>query len=102
MPNEGGNLPLHPREPVFRAAFARVLNELRTEAGMSQGAVAAASGYTLQYISNLENRESTPTLTAFGEIVLAMNASPGQAMDRVVELLPKFAYLEAKTADPGT
>ena len=100
MPNEGGNLPLHPREPVFRAAFARVLNELRTEVGMSQGAVAAASGYTLQYISNLENRESTPTLTAFGEIVLAVKGSPGRAMDRVVDLLPKFAHLEAKGADP--
>ena len=63
MQTAGGKEPRHPKEPVVRAAFARVLVELRKEAKMKQGRVAELSGYEEKYIGALERRKHTPTLT---------------------------------------
>jgi len=92
-------VPRHPREPVYRAAFARLLRELRTEAGdMTQQTLAEKSGYTPQYISDLEQRKYTPTITAFGEIVKGLEISaPSQTWDRLSKLLLQFAHLEVKS-----
>ncbi len=88
----------HPRDPVYRAAFARLLTELRIEAGkMTQEKVAEKSGYTLQYISLLEQREYTPTIAAFGEIVKGIGIiEENRAWERLSTLLPQFAHLEVK------
>jgi len=90
----GGKEPRHPKEPVVRAAFARVLVELRKEAKMKQGRVGELSGYEEKYIGALERRKHTPTLTAVIEISKALDVSPVEAVTRVLELLPKFAHLE--------
>jgi len=94
MQTVGGKEPRHPKEPVVRAAFARVLVELRKEAKMKQGRVGELSGYEEKYIGALERRKHTPTLTAVIEISKALNVSPVETVTRVLELLPKFAHLE--------
>lgn len=99
MKTVGGKEPRHPKEPVVRAAFARVLAELRKEAKMKQGRVGELSGYEEKYIGALERRKHTPTLTAVIEISNALNVSPVDTVARVLELMPKFAHLE--TASHG-
>lgn len=94
MQRVGGKEPRHPKEPVVRAAFARVLVELRKEAKMKQGKVAEGSGYEEKYIGYLEHRKHTPTLTAMIEISHALKVSPVETLTRVLNLMPKFAYLE--------
>src|SRR5712664_1005446 len=92
-------VPRHAREPVYRAAFARLLRELRSEAGeMTQQKLAEKSGYTPQYISDLEQRKYTPTIAAFGEIMRGLGIiAPHQAWERLSELLLQFAHLEIQT-----
>jgi transcriptional regulator with XRE-family HTH domain len=94
MKKPGGKEPRHPKEPVVRAAFARVLVELRKEAKMKQGKVGEESGYEEKYIGALEHRKHTPTLTAMIEISRALNVSPMETLTRVLDLMPKFAHLE--------
>jgi|SRR5579864_6622552 XRE family transcriptional regulator, regulator of sulfur utilization len=94
MQTVGGKEPRHPKEPVVRAAFARVLAELRKEAKMKQGRVGELSGYEEKYIGALERRKHTPSLTAVIEISKALNVSPVQTVAKVLELMPKFAHLE--------
>jgi transcriptional regulator with XRE-family HTH domain len=102
MQTLGGKEPRQPKEPVVRAAFARVLVELRKEAKMKQGRVAELSGYEEKYIGALERRKHTPTLTAVIEISKALNVSPVETVTRVLKLLPKFAHLENTSRDTGS
>jgi transcriptional regulator with XRE-family HTH domain len=97
MDTVGAKVPRHAKEPVIRAAFARVLAQLRKEAGLKQAQVAEKSGYEEKYISALERRKHTPTLTALIEISNGVNVPPLETFARVLELLPKFAHLEMKT-----
>jgi len=94
MKKPGGKEPRHPKEPVVRAAFARVLVELRKGAKMKQGKVGEESGYEEKYIGALEHRKHTPTLTAMIEISRALKVSPMETLTRVLDLMPKFAHLE--------
>jgi transcriptional regulator with XRE-family HTH domain len=94
MINVGGKEPRHPKEPVVRAAFARVLIELRKEAKMKQAEVAEKSGYEEKYIGYLEHRKHTPSLTAMIEISKALKVPPTETLQRVLELMPKFAHLD--------
>jgi transcriptional regulator with XRE-family HTH domain len=96
MKRKGGKAPRNPKEPVVRAAFARVLADLREKAGLTQGQVAEKSGYEEKYIGALERRKHTPTLTAVIQISNAVNVSPLQAVELVLEIMPKFAHLEVK------
>jgi len=79
-----------------RAAFARVLADLREKAGLTQEQVAENSGYEEKYIGALERRKHTPTLTAVIQISNALNVSPLETLELVLELIPKFAHLEPK------
>ena len=88
--------PHNPKEPVVRAAFARVLADLRERAGLTQGEVAEKSGYEEKYIGALERRKHTPTLTAVIQISNAVSVSPLEMLGKVMELMPKFAHLETK------
>jgi transcriptional regulator with XRE-family HTH domain len=83
---------------VVRAAFARVLADLRERAGLTQAQVGERAGYEEKYIGALERRKHTPTLTAVIEISKAVSVSPLDTLERVLELTPKFAHLEAKSA----
>lgn len=94
MNRKGGKAPRNPKEPVVRAAFARVLADLREKAGLTQGQVAEKSGYEEKYIGALERRKHTPTLTAVIQISNAVNVSPLETLELVLELMPKFAHLE--------
>jgi transcriptional regulator with XRE-family HTH domain len=96
MKRKGGKAPRNPKEPVVRAAFARVLADLREQAGLTQGQVAEKSGYEEKYIGALERRKHTPTLTAVIQISNAVNVSPLQTVELVLERMPKFAHLEVK------
>ena len=96
--NEGGKELRHPKEPVVRAAFARVLLELRKEAKMKQRVVGEKSGYEEKYIGALERRKHTPTLTAMIQIATALGVSPAEILTRVLNLMPKFAHLERSTS----
>ncbi len=98
MEPKGGNGPRHPKEPVVRAAFARVLVDLREKAGLTQAEVGERAGYEEKYIGALERRKHTPTLTAVIEISMAVSASPLDTLQKVLELTPKFAHLEGKSA----
>ena len=102
MQRVGGKEPRHPKEPVVRAAFARVLVELRKEGKMKQGRVGEDSGYEEKYIGALEHRKHTPTLTAVIEISRALNVSPVEMLTRVLDLMPKFAHLEITTPKSHT
>ena len=64
MKRRGGTVPRNPREPLVRAAFVRVLADLREKAGLTQEQVGEKSGYEQEYIGALERRKHTPTLTA--------------------------------------
>ena len=68
MKRKGGNVPRNPNEPVVRAAFARVLADLREKARLTQEEVGEKSGYEEKYIGALERRKHTPTLTAVIQI----------------------------------
>lgn len=96
MKSNGGNVPRHPKEPVVRAAFARVLADLRERAGLTQAQVGEKSGYEEKYIGALERRKHTPTLTAVIEISKAVSVSPLDTVSKVLELTSKFAHLETK------
>src|SRR5690242_15816681 len=96
MKRKGGKTPRNRKEPVVRAAFARVLADLREKAGLTQGQVGEKSGYEEKYISALERRKHTPTLTAVIQISQALNVSPIEALQLVLELMPKFSHLEVK------
>jgi transcriptional regulator with XRE-family HTH domain len=91
--------PRNPKEPVVRAAFARVLVQLRKKAALTQAQVGEKSGYEEKYISALERRKHTPTLTALIEISDAVGVSPLESLGKMMELLPKFQYLEVKARE---
>jgi transcriptional regulator with XRE-family HTH domain len=96
MKRKGGNVPRNPIEPVVRAAFARVLADLREKAGLTQEQVGEKSGYEEKYIGALERRKHTPTLTAVIQISNAMDIPPLETLRLVLELMPKFTHLEPK------
>jgi len=97
MDRRGGRATRSPQEPKIRAAFARVLVELREQADLTQEEVGEKSGYEEKYISALERRKHTPTLTAIIQLATALDVSPMEILRRVLELLPKFSHLEVKS-----
>jgi transcriptional regulator with XRE-family HTH domain len=84
----------HRRDPVVRAAFARILVEERRRLHLKQHEVASASGYSEKYIGQLERRVNTPSLTAAIQISAALQADPRDVMSRVLQLMPRFKRLE--------
>jgi len=53
--------------------FGRRLRELREKHGVTQHALAAASGLTEAYISNMENGFAVPSLTTVLRIAVALD-----------------------------
>jgi transcriptional regulator with XRE-family HTH domain len=100
MPEEGGQnrKKPHKRDPVVRAAFARILVEERRKLHLKQHQVASKSGYSEKYIGQLERRINTPSLTAVIEISGALQLDPRDTLSRVLNLMPRFKRLER--ADP--
>jgi transcriptional regulator with XRE-family HTH domain len=86
----------HPQNPVVRAAFASIIRQLREKRGLSQKNVADLSGYSEKYIGFLELRKNTPSLTAAIMICTALKEDPGNIVNEVRLLMPKFKRLEGK------
>ena len=83
----------HKKDPVVRAAFARILLELRKKRKLTQEDVAFASGYSTKYISQLERRVNTPTLTAVLQISVALHTDPLVMIGETRKLMPRFMHL---------
>lgn len=91
----GGKKKPHRRDPVVRAAFARILVEDRGRLRLNQHDVASRSGYSEKYISQLERRINTPSLTAMIEISSkGLEQDPIGMLRRVLDLMPRFKRLE--------
>jgi transcriptional regulator with XRE-family HTH domain len=86
----------HRKDPVVRAAFARVIVDLRKQLRLKQRQVAESSGYSEKYISNLERRLNTPSLTAAIEIASALRVDPTDILSRTLLLMSNFRRLERK------
>jgi transcriptional regulator with XRE-family HTH domain len=86
----------HRKDPVVRAAFARVIVELRRQLKLKQHQVAERSGYSEKYIGNLERRKNTPSLTAAIEISNALEADPRDVLSKTLMLMPRFKRLERR------
>jgi len=84
----------HRRDPVVRAAFARILVEHRRRLRAKQHEIAAKSGYSEKYLSQLERRINTPSLTAVIEISTALKVDPRDLLSQVIQLMPRFKRLE--------
>jgi transcriptional regulator with XRE-family HTH domain len=89
----------HPQNPVVRAAFATIIRQLRRKHKLSQKQVADRSGYSDKYISFLELRKNTPSLTAAIMICNALGQDSGQIVNDVRLLMPRFKRLEGKDHD---
>lgn len=57
------------------AAFAKVLKQLRQEAGLSQEELAHRADVSTRYISLLETQRRQPTLTAFASLASGLGLS---------------------------
>src|SRR5258706_8699119 len=86
----------HRKDPVVRAAFARIIVDLRKNIKLKQHQVADRSGYSEKYIGNLERRMNTPSLTAAIEIASALQVDPTDVLARTLLLMPNFKRLERK------
>lgn len=86
----------HRKDPVVRAAFARIIVELRRQLKLKQYQVAERSGYSEKYIGNLERRKNTPSLTAAIEISNALEADPRDTVNKTLLLMPRFKRLERR------
>jgi transcriptional regulator with XRE-family HTH domain len=86
----------HRKDPVVRAAFARIIVDLRKKLQLKQRQVADRSGYSEKYIGNLERRINTPSLTAAIEIASALQVDPTDLLAQTLSLMPNFKRLERK------
>ena len=84
----------HRKDPVVRAAFARVLVEHRRRMHAKQHEIASKSGYSEKYVGQLERRVNTPSLTAVIEISAALQLDPRDLVSQVLQLMPRFKRLE--------
>jgi transcriptional regulator with XRE-family HTH domain len=84
----------HRKDPVVRAAFARILVDRRMRLHLRQHEVASRSGYSEKYIGNLERRINTPSLTAVIEIAAVLEMDPQEILTQVLLLMPRFKRLE--------
>lgn len=63
--------------------FGRCVRELRLEAGLSQTAFCAESGFHQAYLSRLENGRANPTLYAMEVIASALGLTIYQLWDKI-------------------
>jgi transcriptional regulator with XRE-family HTH domain len=86
----------HPQNAVVRAAFATIVRQARRKLRLSQKQVAERSGYSEKYISFLELRKNTPSLTAAIMVSAGLGEDPGKIVNDVLSLMPRFRRLEGK------
>ena len=67
---------------AYRHDFGNRLRELRSEAGLSQEALAIASGVSRRYLSGIERGESNPTLDQIVRLAETIRVQPADLMPR--------------------
>lgn len=60
----------------MRKLVSRNVRAIRQARGMTQEQLAEASGFSQQYISDLERGRRNPTIVSLYELALALNSTP--------------------------
>lgn len=87
----------HGEAATPEAAFAKALQEMRKERGMSQEALGFESGYHRTYISMLERGIHNPSLRTILSVSSALGVSATKIVQRVEEKLGKNWKRESRS-----
>ena len=68
-------------------AFGRVLRNMRQDAGLTQEQIGLEADLRRTYVSILELGQQQPSLTTIIKLAQALNCSPGNLIDKVVNEL---------------
>ncbi len=72
-----------PRDVGLERLFGRILQELRTERGLSQEELGFESDYHRTYISQLERGQKNPSLKAIFRLARALGVRPSEMIRRI-------------------
>ncbi len=69
--------------PKLERLFGRILQELRTERGLSQEKLGFESNYHRTYISQLERGQKNPSLKAIFRLARVLGITPSEMIQRI-------------------
>lgn len=72
-----------PKDVGLERMFGRILQELRTERGLSQEKLGFESDYHRTYISQLERGQKNPSLKAIFRLAEALGITPSEMIRRI-------------------
>ena len=72
-----------PRIKTLEGRFGQLLRTVRLECGLSQEALADASGYDRTYIGMLERGESSPSLHTIFDLATVLKVKPSELMKKI-------------------
>ncbi len=72
-----------PKDVGLERLFGRILQELRTERGLSQEKLGFESDYHRTYISQLERGQKNPSLKAIFRLAEALGITPSEMIRRI-------------------
>ncbi len=72
-----------PKDVGLERLFGRILQELRTERGLSQEELGFESNYHRTYISQLERGQKNPSLKAIFRLAEALGITPSEMIRRI-------------------
>jgi transcriptional regulator with XRE-family HTH domain len=89
------------RDALFKKTFGHVLRQMRLDRGLSQEALADASGCHVNHVSFLERGLRSPNLLVVFDLAAALKVSPSDFIARVETAL-HLAEAAAPPPPPGT
>ncbi len=72
-----------PKDVGLERLFGRILQELRTERGLSQEKLGFESNYHRTYISQLERGQKNPSLEAIFRLARVLGIRPSEMIRRI-------------------
>ncbi len=72
-----------PKDVGLERLFGRILQELRTERGLSQEELGFESNYHRTYISQLERGQKNPSLKAIFRLARVLGIRPSEMIRRI-------------------
>ena len=78
-----------PKDVGLERLFGRMLQELRTERGLSQEKLGFESNYHRTYISQLERGQKNPSLKAIFRLAEALGITPSEMIRRIESRVEK-------------
>ncbi len=72
-----------PKDVDLERLFGRILQELRTQRGLSQEKLGFESNYHRTYISQLERGQKNPSLKAIVRLAEALGIRPSEMIRRI-------------------